>query len=184
MTKPTKGEPERALLLVGIIAGREALLDETVRLLEAEFGRVLRVSRDWPFDHTDYYEAESGKGLLRRFVAFAEPVRQERLAELKAAAVRIEREMARRHPDGPPRPVNIDPGLLRLGSLVLASTKISEHRIYLGEGMHAEVTLLYEGGQWKALPWTFPDFRSSRYHDFLSEMREELKAIRKAARNE
>jgi len=34
--------------------------------------------------------------------------------------------------------VNIDPGYISLGKLVLASTKDHAHRLYLGEGVYGE----------------------------------------------
>jgi len=179
LTKPVRGEPERAILFVGMLSGADALLGEAEAELAAEFGEVLSVSETWPFDHTDYYEREMGPGLKRRFVAFAELVPQERLRDVKLRAVQIEAAIAQRHAGGPPRPVNLDPGLLRLESVVLASTKVSDQRVYLGDGIHAELTLIYVKGEWRPLQWTFPDFRSPTYHGYLCELREELKRLRK-----
>lgn len=41
----------------------------------------------------------------------------------------------------------------------------------MGGGVFAEVTLWYCKGQWRAFDYTFPDFRSGLYDDFLDEVR-------------
>jgi hypothetical protein len=79
------------------------------------------------------------------------------------------------------RPVNLDPGLLRLDSVVLASTKPAGQRIYLGSGVHAEVTLIYDKGGYRPLPWTYPDFRSREYLDYFERLRDSLKAAGRGA---
>jgi len=177
--KPT--EPARAILFVGMLSGSSALLEEAAAALAEEFGPTAGSSETWPFDHTDYYEAESGPHLLRRFVSFAEPVAEERLAAIKLRTNEMERELARRSRALVERPVNLDPGLLRLDSVVLASTKPAGQRIYLGSGVHAEITLIYDKGGYRPLPWTFPDFRSREYLDYFERLRDSLKAARKGA---
>jgi hypothetical protein len=73
------------------------------------------------------------------------------------------------------RPLNLDPGYLELAKLVLASTKDHAHRIYLGQGIHAEVTLQYrQKAGWQPQPWTFPDYRRADYHEFFDRCREYL----------
>jgi hypothetical protein len=76
------------------------------------------------------------------------------------------------------RPLNIDPGYIDLGKLILASTKDHAHRIYLSEGIFAETTLMYTQKQWKPLPWTYPDYQSTGYQKFLIKCREYLKTKR------
>jgi hypothetical protein len=72
--------------------------------------------------------------------------------------------------------VNIDPGLLSLSRFILASSKDGSHRVPLCEGVFAEITLVYERGGYRALPWTYPDYRSSEYLDILAEIRKLYKA--------
>ena len=73
-----------------------------------------------------------------------------------------------------PRPVNLDPGFIEPSKLILASTKNFSHRIYIGNKMFAEVTLMYEKGSWRHFEYTFPDYRQSCYQDFLSKVRNRL----------
>ena len=73
------------------------------------------------------------------------------------------------------RSVNLDPGMLTLGRLMLASTKDNAQRIPLRDGIYAEITLLYRKGKFEALPWTYPDYRSAAYHDVLLNLRARYK---------
>lgn len=69
------------------------------------------------------------------------------------------------------RPINIDPGYINESRLVLASTKDFSHRIYLRDGIYAEVTLNYRRGRYESFPWTFPDYKSSDYQNFFLKVR-------------
>ena len=75
----------------------------------------------------------------------------------------------------PARPINLDVGYVDESKLILASMKKFSHRIYLGMGVYAEVTLMYHKGRWDSLPWTFPDYGSGRYHPFLTQVRCKLR---------
>ena len=94
----------------------------------------------------------------------------------EAVANAIEADFAARADVRVRRPVNLDPGYVEESKLVLASMKNFSHRIYLGRGVYAELTLMYRGGAWCAMPWTFPDFASGRYDAFLNEARRSLRA--------
>ena len=69
------------------------------------------------------------------------------------------------------RRLNLDPGYLSLHGLFLASTKPGLHRIYLRDGIYAELTLRRAARGWEPLPWTFPEFRTDTYHAFLDQGR-------------
>jgi len=168
-------EPDPVKLICGILTAAPAVLDEAAGALAEAFGPVNLASETMDFDFTHYYDAEMGTPLRRRFVAFAEPVRPDALADAKRRTNAIERAFAAR-PDAPyPRPVNLDVGYLTPAKLVLASMKDFAHRVYLGGGVYAEVTLLRRGGAWRALPWTFPDYASGRYDAFLDAARRRLR---------
>ncbi len=102
-----------------------------------------------------------------------------RLAEIKRLTGLLEAEFAA--PGLPPRPVNIDPGFVDEARLVLATAKDRGHRLYLGQGVYAEVTLSFSGGQFTPLPWTYPDYASAEYREFFAGVRERLREQRRAA---
>ena len=149
-------EPLPVKLIASMFAGRRELLDEAKVRLSQEFGPIDYESELLPFDHTTYYAAEFGESLKRRFVAFAELVGPGRLAEIKLLTNALEMEWA---VEGK-RPINIDPGYVSQSKLVLATTKNHAHRIYLGQGIYAEVTLHFRDGAFRAGPWTYPDYAS------------------------
>ena len=91
------------------------------------------------------------------------------------AAFAAEARPAGRPPHAPQRPLNLDPGYVTESKLVLASTKDFAHRVYLGDGIYAEVTLTYAGGRWRPHEHTFPDYASGAYDSFLARAREALR---------
>jgi len=169
-------EPPAVKLICGMIAANTKLFDEALGPLTDAFGPADLISDTMDFDLTDYYNGEMGSPLYRRFVAFADLVNPEFLAAAKLAANNIERRFAAaRSPKAPPRPINLDPGYVTPAKLVLASMKNFSHRIYLGRGVYAEITLIYRKDGWHSLQWTFPDYASGRYDTFLTAVRDRLR---------
>lgn len=151
-------------------------MDRAERMLAEQYGRVDLRSSDWPFEHTDYYRDELGEHILRRFVCFENLILPDQIAPIKSATNDMERRVCDELGlPGDRRPVNLDPGYMSLSKLVLATTKDYAHRIYLGGGIYAEVTLHYESGGWRAWPWTYRDYAADTYHAFFGQMRERLK---------
>lgn len=163
-------DPQPVKVLVGVLYTDDALLEVARQSLTELLGSIDMESSAVPFDFTDYYRASMGEGLLRRFLAFEELVDPGQLGPLKVRANEIEVQLAALQ-DAVARPVNLDPGYITGSKLVLASTKDFAHRIYLGGGIYAEVTLLFRHGRWESLPWTYPDYRSEAYQEFLTQVR-------------
>ncbi len=161
-------------LICGMISADTALFDEAEVKLRHFFGPVDHVSEIMDFDLTDYYAQQMGRPLFRRFVAFQELVAADQLCEAKWQTNKLEEQFSGRV-TGVPRPINLDPGYIEESKLVLASMKNFSHRIYLGRGVYAEITLLFRKGAWEALPWTFPDYASRRYDAFLTHARNRLR---------
>jgi len=159
-----------------MISGDRRLFGIAAEGLAKAFGLVDLTSQVIPFDFTDYYDKQMGGPLCRRFVSFQEPFDPGRIAEAKVFTNRLETELAALSAGGPPRPINLDPGYVAESKLVLASMKNFSHRIYLGQGVYAEITLLYRKGRWEPLGWTFPDYASGRYDAFLTAVRDALRA--------
>ena len=168
--------PASVLLLLAASSRYDAALAWGLERSESAFGPAAAVSPAFAFTETDYYLAEMGPDLKKQFWAFALPIDPGRLAAIKLQTNAWELEYAALgvHPE--PRPLNLDPGYLTQAKLVLASTKDHAHRIYLGEGIYAEVTLSYRGGEWRAFDWTYPDYRRGDYQQFFTRCRELLRA--------
>jgi hypothetical protein len=54
---------------------------------------------------------------------------------------------------------------------VLASGKNFSHRVYIGSGIYADLTLIYQKGSFQKLPWTYPDYGDDRMLNFLEQVR-------------
>ena len=167
-------EADDVKLICGMISARADLFDHAAESLADAFGPIDLTSETMPFDMTDYYDEQMGRPLLRRFVSFAEPVSPAVLADAKLRTNAIEAEFAARRGENLPRPINLDPGYIAPSRLVLGSMKDFSHRIYLRDGVYAEVTLMFRKGLWEALGWTFPDYASGRYDAFLTAARGSL----------
>jgi hypothetical protein len=155
-------------LMVGMLAGTEEYFQRAEERLKRHFGPVDFRSPLLPFTHTGYYSQEMGQGLHRKFIAFAQLIDPGDLAEAKRFTNRLEEELA----EGGPRCVNLDPGYISPGKLVLATTKDREHRIYLGDGIYAEVTLRWRRQEgYEPWEWTYPDYRTDDYRSILGEIR-------------
>ena len=161
--------------IVGVLYPTDAWFDWTVQELKMLWGEPEIISVPVPFVNTDYYR-DIAPQLFRRFLSFSGLVGAGGLAEWKHASRAVETKSRT------PRAVNIDPGYIDGARLVLASTKDHAHRIYLREGIFAEVTLRYRFGKWTSFDYTFPDFASGVYDEFLTSARGSW--IENAARKE
>jgi hypothetical protein len=115
-----------------------------------------------------------GPTLWRVLAGFSPSADPSLLVEWKRACDEVERAWAASDRFAVKRPINLDPGYVDLGKVVLASFKDFAHRIYLGQGVYAEVVLGYRRHQFESMPWTYPDYRSPEYLRFFEEVRRRL----------
>jgi hypothetical protein len=59
-----------------------------------------------------------------------------------------------------------------LDKLVLATTKDYSHRIYLRDGIYAEVTLYFRKGRFHPFEWTYPDYCTREYIEVFYKIRQ------------
>ncbi|RKY62700.1 MAG: DUF4416 domain-containing protein [Candidatus Latescibacterota bacterium] len=170
--------PEPVVLVVAVTAQNREILNRAKGELEGLFGPVAMESPVFPFDFTRYYEDEMGPELIKQFAAFKRPFRPDDLASIKLLTNSLEDHMALNKDGRRFRRANIDPGYLALSKLVLATTKDYAHRIYIGKGIYAEVTLIFRKGMWQPLEWTYPDYRTDLALDFFGKVRKHLLRLR------
>jgi len=164
---------------MAVFSADPAAFDWVRKRAEAEWGTLALASAPFAFEtFTDYYAKSMGEILPKRLWAFENLVDPDMLPKIKCATNDWEAEFKSLTDCSVERPLNIDPGYVDLGKLILASTKDHAHRIYLTDGIFAETTLIYTQKQWKSLPWTYPDYQSEGYQTFLTQCREVLKAQR------
>ncbi len=156
-------------LVMGVLSTKEQLHDKVRDMLVALYGPILLESERTPFTYTDYYDQEMGGQPQRYFWLFRDLIDPSRLADIKIHTNQIEERFAQ---EGG-RVVNLDPGLLSGGSLILATTKNRSHRIPLQKGIYAETTLIYANHQFCALPWTYADYGSDSFRELFKQYRKE-----------
>lgn len=154
-------------LLISCLASDEQGRVRALGMLCDRLGPLAGLSRAMPFDRSTYYQDEMGAGLSRRLACFQRLVDPKTLSGIKAFCCEVESSLSL----AGKRTVNLDPGLLSPGSLVLASHKYAPHRICLAEGVFAELTLFYTRGEYRSMPWTYQDYAGDELRRLLGRYR-------------
>ncbi|MGM0381843.1 MAG: DUF4416 family protein [bacterium] len=149
---------EFAVFVVGLIGGRQIDYTDVSQQLADRYGEINFTAEAYPFNFTDYYNDELGADLQRRWLVFSEIFSSSEIVGRKKFCEQLEDQYRRADSS---RRINIDPGYVFGAKFVLSSRKNNAHRIYLGNEVFAEVTLLYKNGGWKALDWTYPEFSTA-----------------------
>ena len=168
-------QPSPALLLLAAFSRHDDALQWARETSQSRWGPVALTSDLFDFADTNYYQPTMGDGLRKVFFAFENLIDPVELIAIKRLTNELEEQYRASHAHSEPRPLNLDPGYLTAAKLVLATTKDRDHRLYLGQGIYAEVTLHYHAGAWRARPWTYPDYARDDYHDFFRRCREYLR---------
>jgi hypothetical protein len=170
-------QPSAVLPILAAFSRRDAALDWAQKTASASWGETALSSDRFTFTETDYYTASMGGDLRKCFFAFERLVDPGELPAIKRLTNRWENDYAEsaNHPES--RPLNLDPGYITPAKLVLATTKDHAHRLYLGEGIFAEVTLSFRGGNWQSHPWTYPDYQREDFQQFFTQCRDFLRQV-------
>lgn len=167
------GIPESARVIVSVLASEESALDRAKSSLIEDLGPTAEEVGPISFDFTSYYDSELGEGIRRWLWAFRDLVDRSTLSDIKRLTNRIEQTYT---VDGKRR-FNLDPGLMTLGNFVLATGKNNAHRIYLRDGIFADLTLIYRSGTFRPLEWTYPDYAADELISILNSFREHYKCM-------
>ena len=155
--------------------GDKEIFDTTLQMLAGVWGEPEKISPLYPFTWTNYYE-DIAPELDRCFLSYPGLYPMSKLPDWKTASCAAEKMT------GASRRVNIDPGTIDGARLLLASTKGQAHRMYMCDGIFAEVTLCRRKGRWEHFFYTFPDFASGIYDKWLEEIREDWKKLQTEAK--
>ncbi len=151
-------QPKPIKLFVALLSNDEKLFSPVDHDLATRFGPIDSASARLPWAVTGYYEKEMGPGLLRRFVSFALLISPEKLPEIKLQTQALEEKYQWVEGERRRRRVNLDPGYLDAGKVVLASTKYAAHRIYLRAGIYGEAALVFQNGSFQPFFYTYRDY--------------------------
>ena len=168
-----------AKLIISMTTSDKCLFDLYKEALVKYFGEIDIESNTQPFDFTDYYEEEFGKNLMQKLFSFSTLVRQDELAEIKIITNGIEKniknENIKNNITHPKRKINLDPGYITLDKYILASTKNGPSRIYLNQGIYAEITLRFINKSFVTCEYTYPNYKTNEYIIFLNSVRQKYK---------
>lgn len=172
-------EFEEEKLIVGVIFHDEEILKDAMKLLTEKFGEIEDVSEEFSFseEFSTYYDDEIGGEGRRRIYSFKDTVAPDRQAEIKEFTNEIEAKFSI---EGK-RKINLDPGFINHGRLMLATTKKAGFRIPLKNGIYTELTLFYARGAWHKLPWTYRDYQSELVQSFITKVRSKYLLRRREA---
>jgi len=169
-------QPELVKPIFGLLYPDLDHLKRIEETIEERWGQIDLRSDPEPFTYTDYYAPEMGDNLLRSWCALSTLADPAGVGDWKIESNNIENSWAKENK----RTINIDPGYISLPKLVLASVKDFSHRIYLGRGIYAEVTLIYRAHSFHGLPWTFPDYKDKipMFNEWRNVLKRQLQEIK------
>lgn len=163
---------EDVKLFTALLSRDERLFHIVQERLSSAFGSVDFVSTVFSWTYSRYYEKEMGTDLKRIFLFFEKIIKPDTLPDIKILTNVLETNCSNKtYSTIRGRPINIDPGYLTLSKVVLATTKDYSHRIYIGKGIYAEVTLYFMDKTFQPFPYTYPDYRSKEYISMFNMMR-------------
>ncbi len=167
---------EPVVRFCAVITRHEDALAWAIDRLSQAWGQPSITSQSIPFEAGGFYAATMGLELTKMLVAFSPVADPGDLADWKLQTNQWESDYARAATHAESRPLNLDPGYMSQAKLVLATTKDRDHRIYLRDGMFAEVTLAYVGKKWQHHRWSYPSYRTDEVADFASRCRTRLRS--------
>lgn len=166
-------KPEPVNLIVGMLSSCPEVFGNAESELENHYGPIDIKSNLIPFTFTDYYNAEMGDDIIRKFLSFKNLIMPENIASIKIETNNLETNISNNEKYNVTRAINLDPGYVCKSKLILATTKDYSHRIYLQNGIFAEVTLQYHSRprSYRPQTWTFRDYKTDEYIRFFNEVR-------------
>ena len=159
--------PKPAKLIISMFTSDKCLFSLYKEELIKRFGEVDMESNTQPFNFTDYYKEEFGENLTQKLFTFSTLIRQDELTEIKIITNDLENNNKRK--------INLDPGYITLNKYILASTKNGPSRIYLNQGIYAEITLRFINKSFVPGEYTYPNYKTNKYINFLNSVRQKYK---------
>ena len=164
-------------LFIGMLSPEPELFDICADIVSREYGPIDYQSEIVPWTNSDFYQDEMGSGMLRKFIFFEQLRDPGDLPAIKLNTIRIENGLAIQTVKKARRRINLDPGYVTEAKVVLATTKDYTHRLYIGEGVYAEVTLRYVNKirSFSSLDYTYLDYCSETYTTMFNKARDVLR---------
>jgi hypothetical protein len=160
-----------------MLSPEPALFGICADIMGKEYGPVDYESEIVPWTHSNFYKEEMGPGILRKFIFFEHLMDPGDLSAIKINTTMIEKNFAVQSDNRVQRRINLDPGYVTEAKVVLATTKDYSHRLYIGKGIYAEVTLRYgnKDRSFTTLDHTYLDYGSEPYITMFNKARDLLR---------
>ncbi len=162
-------EPSSCKFILGVLRHSSVDYPTILKKITESFGVIQTKTEEFVFG-SEYYKPEMGEGLKKSFLSFEGVVPRSILPERKIASVKLEDFFAK--PDGS-RLVNLDPMILSLENVIIATSKNFSHRVYLGQGVFGDLALIRKREGFESLPWTYADYLENL--SFFESVREMFK---------
>ena len=160
-------EPPLVSLFFSIIFNSDSEFDNCINDLVNEYGDIELWSDRFNFEFSDYYNEEMGNRLFRKFISFKKLINRDKIVDIKIYSNILEEKYSIKGK----RTINLDPGYLSAEHLLLSTGKSFSHRPYLGQGVYADLTLLYQNNRFKPLEWTYPDYKTEQIQTYFYKLR-------------
>lgn len=172
--------PKPAKLIISMISSDVHLFNFFKEVLIKKFSKVDLESNTQPFNFTNYYEQEFGKDLIQKLFSFDSLIKPEQLPEIKKITNDLENNLVikkniKKDIYIDKRKINLDPGYITLNKFILASTKNGPSRIYLNNGIYAEITLRFINKSFIPGEYTYSNYKNLEYINFLNTVRQRYK---------
>jgi hypothetical protein len=164
--------PSAAKYFFALTGANKCIHSEVELSLAREFGPLGDRSEIYSFSaFTSYYDEELGGATWKYLIALDQLRPVDGIVDAKLITEELEGRFAQHVAGKRQRTINIDPGYLTGWQVVLASVKNHGHRLYMGNGVYCELTLLYQHREFHALPWTYTDYTSAPVLSFFRLLR-------------
>ncbi len=171
--------PKPAKLIISMISSDVYLFNFFKEALIKSFSKIDLESNIQPFNFTNYYEKEFGKDLKQKLFSFDSLIKPDYLPEIKKITNDLENDLIKKNIEKDvslnSRKINLDPGYISLNKFILASTKNGPSRIYLNNGIYAEITLRFINKSFVPCEYTYSNYKTLEYINFLNTVRQRYK---------
>jgi len=163
-----KEQDVKALLSFALMwsQDRQEYLDKAIKTITQQFGQILEETETFNLPYSSYYEKEMGSNLVKKFIVVDKFIQKDKLVEVKHFSEKVEQDLS----EGGNRTVNIDPLYIDNDQIVVATSKYRGNRIYLRDGVFAELELWYHHKSFQPFLWTYLDYKEKI--PFFNQVRE------------
>lgn len=160
-------EPTKVKYFFSVLFNTEKFSANTVQeLLESKFGELKTFNPSFnPLE--EYYSKEMGPKLNRVIYYSIDSISRDHFVDYKIWATDIEVKNSNDNK----RLINIDVGYVAKEQVLLATGKPYSHRIYLRDGVFAELVYFYKEKTFHKVPWTYPDYQHDEKIQFFNSIR-------------